>query len=113
MIVMLCKESALARVVNAGVREGLEGWRALVLHHEPPSNVQATSLLLDLLSFSFDGDINYRLVLFDRGINRYQSLSMEVIPDNIGIGALMKQLPEGPLRQHVILNSSRLNNWVP
>ena len=55
MIVMLCKESALARVVNAGVREGLEGWRALVLHHEPPSKVQASSLLLDLLPYSLGG----------------------------------------------------------
>ena len=24
----------------------------------------------------------------------------------------MRQLPEGPLRQHVILNSSRLNIWI-
>ena len=63
----MSRQSALARVVNAGVREGVEGWRALVLHHEPPSKVQASSLLLDLLSFSFDGDINYRLVLFDCG----------------------------------------------
>ena len=64
-------------VVNAGVRQGLEGWRALVLHHEPPSKVQAASLLLDLLSYSFDGDINYRLVLFDIETNRYQSQSGE------------------------------------
>ena len=112
MLVMLCKEAALARVVNAGTREGLEGWRALVLHHEPPSKVQAASLLLDLLSYSFDGDINYRLVLFDREVNRYQALSGEVFPDNIRIGTLMRCLPEGPLRQHVILNSNRLDTWV-
>ena len=68
LLVMLCKESALARIGNEGVREGLEGWRALVMHHEPPSKAQSASLLLDIMSFSFDGDINYRLVLLDREI---------------------------------------------
>ena len=112
MMVMLCKGSALTRVVNAGPSEGLEGWRSLVAHHEPASQVRHASLLMELLSFSFEGDIDARLVLFDREVNRYEKSSNEVFPDNVKIGTLMRQLPEGPLRQHVILNSARLNTWA-
>ena len=35
ILVMTCKGQALDKVVNAGQGEGLEGWRALVGHHEP------------------------------------------------------------------------------
>ena len=112
ILVMLCRESALTRVINAGPSEGLEGWRSLVVHHEPPSKVRHASLLMELLSFSFDGDLDARLVSFDREASRYEKSSGEAFPDNVRIGTLMRQLPEGAIRQHIILNSARLTTWA-
>ena len=57
MLVMLCKRTALSRVVNAGLQEGLEAWGALVLHHEPTSLTRSAGLLQELLNFSFEGEI--------------------------------------------------------
>ena len=42
---MLCKETALMLVVDAHAKEGLEAWRALVLHHEPTSLTRSAGLL--------------------------------------------------------------------
>ena len=51
--------------VNAGAQEGLEAWRAPVLHHEPTSLTRNAGLLQELLNFSFEGEITERLVQFD------------------------------------------------
>ena len=107
MLVMLCKESALTRVINAGHGNGLESWRQLVMFHEPASLVRHAGLLLELLSFSFEGDVTARLAAFDREAQRYEASSNDDFPDNIRIGVVLRQLPEGGLRQHLILNSSR------
>jgi hypothetical protein len=112
MLVMLCKESALTRVINAGYGNGLESWRQLVMFHEPASLVRHAGLLLELLSFSFEGDVTARLAAFDREAQRYEASSNEDFPDNIRIGVVLRQLPEGGLRQHLILNSSRVTTWA-
>ena len=112
MLVMLCKESALTRVINAGHGNGLESWRQLVMFHEPASLVRHAGLLLELLSFSFEGDVTARLAAFDREAQRYEASSYEDFPDNIRIGVVLRQLPEGGLRQHLILNSSRVTTWA-
>ena len=112
MLVMLCKESALTRVINAGHGNGLESWRQLVMFHEPASLVRHAGLLLELLSFSFEGDVAARLASFDREAARYEASSGEDFPDNIRIGVVLRQLPEGGLRQHLILNSSRVTTWA-
>ena len=69
-------------------------------------------LLLELLSFSFEGDVAARLASFDREAARYEASSGEDFPDSIRIGVVLRQLPEGGLRQHLILNSSRVTTWA-
>ena len=85
MLVMLCKETALTRVVSAAAQESLEGWRALVLHHEPTSLTRSAGLLPELLNFSFEGEIAARMAQFDRDIDRYEKASGENFPNNIRI----------------------------
>lgn len=48
MLMMLCKATALTRVVNAGSHEGLEAWKLLVEKHEPSPLTLSAGLLQEL-----------------------------------------------------------------
>ena len=69
-------------------------------------------MLLELLAYDFEGDVSGKLVAFERDIFRYEQSSQEKFPDSIKIGTLLRRLPEGPLRQHLLLNSARLTGWA-
>ena len=112
IMVMLCKGTAVTRVVNAGAHEGLEAWRCLVLHHEPTSLIRSAGLLQELLNFSLEGETAARMAQFDRDTDRYEKASGETFPGNIRIGVALRMLPDGPLNQHLVLNSARLATWV-
>ena len=99
-------------MVNAGAQEGLEAWRCLVLHHEPTSLTRSAGLLQELLNFSFEGETAARMAQFDRDIYRYEKESGETFPENIRIGVALRRLPDGPLKQRLVLNSVRLTTWV-
>ena len=60
------------------------------------------------LSFSFEGEIAARKVQFDRAIDRYEKASGENFPNNIRISVAVRMLLDGPLKQHLVLNSARL-----
>ena len=111
MLIMLCKGPALRRVTTSGAAEGLEAWRRLVLHHEPKSQVHNTGLMQELLGFNFEGDIAARLTQFDHDCAFYEAQSEEPIGENMKIGILLRHIPEGGLRQHLVLNVARLLTW--
>ena len=111
MLVMLCMGTALTRVVNAGAQEGLEAWRALVLHHEPTSLTRSAGLLQELLNFSFEFETAARMAQFYRHIDRCEKASGETFPENIRIGVALRMLPDGSLKRHFVLNSARLTTW--
>ncbi len=77
MLVMICKGSALTRVMNAGPEEGLEAWRSWVLYYEPSSQTRSAGLLLELLAYDFEGDVSGKLVAFERDIFCYEQSSKE------------------------------------
>ena len=110
MLVMLRRGTAQTRVVNAGAQEGLEAWRCLVLHHEPTSLTRSAGLLQELLNFSFESETVSRMAQFDRDIDSCQKASGETFPENIRIGVTLRMLPDGPLKQHLVLNSARLTS---
>lgn len=112
MLVMIYKAGALTRFVNAGPCEGAAAWRALVMHHEPMSMTRSAGLLQEVLAYDFEGDISGKLVAFGRDIHLYKTSSQVTFPDNIMVGTLLRRLPEGPMRQHLILNSGRLTSWA-
>ena len=88
MLVMLCKGTALTRVVNAGAQESLEAWRSLILHHGSTSLTRSAGLLQEPLNFSFEGETVSRTAQFDRDIDRYQKASGETFRENIRIGVV-------------------------
>eukprot|EP00971_Amphidinium_carterae_P046144 908413-Amphidinium_carterae.2 len=111
LLIMSCRDSALTRIVNVGVAEGLLAWRALCRHHNPSSAARHASLLLDLLAFSFEGDVQARLEEYDRVVAQYESITKQRLQDDIRLGVVIRQLPEGPLRQHILLNLDRYNSY--
>ncbi|CAK0798994.1 unnamed protein product, partial [Prorocentrum cordatum] len=112
MLVMVCRGSALTRVVNQGTTEGLLAWRALCQHHEPSSAARHASLPLDLLSFNFDGDTTARLEQCERDVHRYELSSSLLLDDAIKVGIVLWQLPDGALKQHLVLNMDRFDTWT-
>lgn len=69
---MLCKPTALMRLVNAGIQEGLEAWRSLVEAHDPSSLARLAGFVQELLSFFFDSDISGCIAQYDRDVDRYE-----------------------------------------
>ena len=100
IVVILRKGTALTRVVNAGAQEGLDAWRAQVLHHEPTSLTRNARLLQVLWT-----------VAMDRDVDRCEKTSGENFPNNIRIGFALRMQPDRPLKQHVVLKSARLTTW--
>ena len=111
VLVMTCRGTALDRVVNAGPGEGLEAWRQLQLANDPRTGTRHAGMLLELLSYSFEGDILARLEAFERDLAKYQASTGERIPAGIKIGTVVRQSPEGALRQHLIMNMDRFQTW--
>ena len=111
VLTMTCRGVALDRVVNAGSGEGLEAWRLLVAAHDPRVGTRHAGMLLELLSFSFEGDILSRLEAFERKIVDYEMHTRVQMTAEIRIGTVVRQLPEGALKQHLILNMDKYDTW--
>lgn len=107
MPMMLCKSTALRRIVNAGTQEarqeGLEAWRVLVEAHAPPSFTRSADLLQELISFSFEDDITGRIAHHDRDVDRYAKTRGEMLPPNIRV-----HVAGG---RDFVLTSRRITGW--
>ena len=112
MLVMTCKDAALTRVINAGQAEGLEAWRSLYQHFEPRSSTRHAGLLMDLLSVDLSGDIQAKIELFNRDVVRYETSSGEKLAESVKVGTILKNMPEGGLKQHLILNIHKFTTWA-
>ncbi|CAK0865359.1 unnamed protein product, partial [Prorocentrum cordatum] len=111
ILLLLCRQHPLTTIVNAGENEGFQAWRKLVEYYEPNARSRFAGQLLNLLNFSFTGDVEDRLALFERELLRYEQRSGEAIAASMRIGIVLRQLEEGPLRQHLLLNATRLVEW--
>ena len=100
------------RVINAGTGESLEAWRSLVQYHEPVTGTRNVGMLLELLSFNFEGDILSRLEVFERDLQRYTTSSGTEVQDDMRSGIVLRNLPKGSLREHLILNADRFKSWT-
>ena len=60
VLLMTCRGTALDRVVNAGSSEGFEAWRQLQLANDHRTGTRHAGMLLELVSYSFEGDIILR-----------------------------------------------------
>ena len=111
ILLILCQSTALNIVVNAGELQGCIAWRRLHQRYEPKAKTRFAGQMLELLSWSFDGDLQGRLELFERHLARFENDSKEKMSDPIKIGIVLRQLTEGPLKQHLLMQSERLQLW--
>ncbi|CAK0826156.1 unnamed protein product [Prorocentrum cordatum] len=99
ILLLLCRQHPLTTIVNAGENEGFQAWRKLVEYYEPNARSRIAGQLLNLLNFSFTGDVEDRLALFERELLRYEQRSGEAIAASMRIGI------------HLLLNATRLVEW--
>ena len=110
MLVLLTRNEPLNIVVNSGAGEGLLAWRRLVQRYDSAAATRLAGLLLKLMNWSFAGDIQSRMELFDRELQRYETRAREAVSLNLRVGMVLNGL-EGPLKDHLLLNSAKYLTW--
>ena len=79
--------------------------------YEPQATGRSASRLAFLLSWDFSGDVIAELGLFEYELGRYEEQSGEEITDVIKMGVVLRELPDSPLRRHMIMNAEQLRGW--
>ena len=79
MLVLLTRNEPLNIVVNSGAGEGLLAWRRVVQRYDSAAATRLAGLLLNLMNWSFAGDIQSRMELFDRELQRYETRARESV----------------------------------
>ena len=111
MLVLLTRNEPLNIVVNSGAGEGLLAWRRLVQRYDSAAATRLAGLLLNLMNWSFAGDIQSRMELFDRELQRYETRAREAVSLNLRVGMVLNGLDKGPLKDHLLLNSAKYLTW--
>ena len=111
MLVLLTRNEPLNIVVNSGAGEGLLAWRRLVQRYDCAAATRLAGLLLNLMNWSFAGDIQSRMELFDRELQRYETRARESVSLNLRVGMVLNGLDRGPLKDHLLLNSAKYLTW--
>ena len=111
MLVLLTRNEPLNIVVNSGAGEGLLAWRRLVQRYDSAAATRLAGLLLNLMNWSFAGDIQSRMELFDRELQRYETRVREAVSLNLRVGMVLNGLDKGTLKDHFLLNSAKYLTW--
>jgi hypothetical protein len=111
ILVMITRGQPLTMITNMGASEGFLAWEKFIETYEPTVRTKQAGQLLGILSWDFSGDLQHKIEQFDRTVTLYQTRSLEVISDSMKIGIALRQMEEGNLRQHLLMNSSRLTTW--
>ena len=111
MLVLLTRNEPLNIVVNSGAGEGLLAWRRLVQRYDSAAATRLAGLLLNLMNWSFAGDIQSRMELFDRELQRYGTRVHEAVSLNLRVGMVLNGLDRGPLKDHLLLNTAKYLTW--
>ena len=109
MLVLLLEESAQRLLEHAGDGEGLLSWHRLMAEYEPTTAGRETSLLLEVLAQTFEGDVRGSLDEFEVKIRRYERSCREVLSDRVKIAVVQKGLEEDDLRRHLLMHASPLS----
>ena len=93
MLVLLTRNEPLNIVVNSGAGEGVLAWRRLVQRYDSAAATRLVGLLLNLMNWSFAGDIQSRMELFDRELQRYETRAREAVLLNLRVGMVLTKDP--------------------
>ena len=112
VLVMLCTGPALNKCYNAGVTEGYESWRQFVLQWEPKLASRFVGLLMQLLSFQFEGDLSARVSQFDRLVSAYEAQTKKKVDDSVKVGVAITGMRDAKVKEHLVRNAARLDTWA-
>ena len=113
ILIMLVEGAALTRVINAGHGQGLNAWRMLVLEYEPKSSARHVGDLLHILQYDFGTNIIVGFETFDRLVAEYNRRTPgDPLQDQVLVGTVLRNLAEGPLKQHLLLSLDQLDSYV-
>ena len=99
--------AGLTIVERAGSGEGLLAWWRLVKTYEPDTAGRAAGMLQEVLNFDFDStDIRHSFETFML-VRRYEDAAGDPLGDKLKIGLVHRGL-----RQHLLLQTSRLNTYA-
>jgi hypothetical protein len=112
MLITFVRGKALTLVLKAGEQEGLEAWRLLVHRYEPSDNASSVGKLVALLSRDFEGDLIDELTKFESQVATWEREAGELISDKLKIGVVVKGLPKGSLKEHMLLAASKAKSYA-
>ena len=111
-LAMLTKGRSLDKIQGAGQGEGLQAWRLLHEQWEPRARPRFVGMLIQLLTFKFDGDILAGIEQWERLIRDFEQQSSFVLPDFVRSGILISGMQDHSLRDHLGMHSSRLDDYT-
>ena len=101
-----------SKCYNAGVTEGFESWRQFVLQWEPKLASRFVGLLMQLLTFQFEGDLSHKVSQFDRLIAAYETQAKKKVDDDIKVGVAIVGMRNAKVKEHLVRNAARLSTWA-
>ena len=109
-VVWSCRltDTALDKRHNAGTIEGLETWREFTVEWEANLTSRSVWLLLQTLSFQFDGA---DLSSFERFVRDYEVQSWKAVDDGLKMGVVTLGMHDSRVKEGLIRNTARLDSW--
>ena len=112
MLLMLLKDKALEFVTNEVEGNGLEVWRRLCRAYEPTLAANALGLNIKILEHQFDAVNTFASIeKWELAIRQYQDMSGLVIDDQTKMAALVKNLQNKEMKDHLIMQSASLKTY--
>ena len=94
---------------NAGVNEGFEPWRHLMVEEELELRTRFVGLLMNVLSHKFEDDLPNGLVALERLIHEYEGRCSKSIDDR-KIGVTLLGMEDTRIKDHWIRNRVSLES---
>ena len=103
----LCEDGAFDIVSNSVEGSGLDAFRRLSKHYDPPTHQRNVTMLSQILKCTPMklGDLSSQIEKWEEQVRLYSNRTKEVIPDSIKRVTLIGMCPE-PLHEHLELNQS-------
>ena len=111
MLVLLLEGSAQRLLERVGGGEGLLSWRRLVAEYEPATAGRETSLLLEVLTQTFECDVRGSLDEFEVKVRRYERTCGEVLSDRAKTTVVQKVIEDDDFRRHLLMHAACLSTY--
>ena len=106
MFALLCKDEALEYVMSSEDNNGLQAWQLIIRAKTPRSTTTILNQLLEPQFASQDARVNLRK--WNKEVKEYEGKTGEKLSDAIKRSVYMSKIAPNDVRQHLILNQSKM-----